>query len=266
MAVLQWDKVGERFYQTGVNKAVLYLHDGTVAVWNGLTSVEDTDNSTLTSYWLDGVKYLDSLAPGDFAGKLKAYTYPDEFDRVNGVGEVAEGLRYYDQPSKSFNLSFQTKLANDLEGTEYGYKIHLLYNLIANPETYAFPSLTGGTNAPIEFAWILSGTPPKISGYRPTAHITIDSNETRPDILQSIEDIIYGTDLTNPRFPSIDEIRNIFQAVGALIIVDNGDGTWQAIDYSGTYITMTDATTFRIDHADAVFLDPYTYNISSTYP
>jgi hypothetical protein len=85
MTALVWDKAGDRTYQTGVDRGVLYLHDGTVAAWNGLTSVENTDVSTLTSYYLDGVKYLDNLLPGDFTGKLKAFTYPEEFDQVNGI-------------------------------------------------------------------------------------------------------------------------------------------------------------------------------------
>ncbi len=266
MTALVWDKVGERTYQTGVDRGVLYLHDGTAVAWNGLTSIEDTDNTTLTSYYLDGVKYLDNLAPGDFTGKLKAFTYPPEFDQVNGIANVSPGLAYYDQPVKSFDLSYRTRVGNDLDGVDHGYKIHLLYNLIANPDTYAFVSLTSATNSPIEFSWVLTGTPPKIEKFRPTVHISIDSGDTPPDLLQSIEDILYGTEDSAPHLPTIDEIAEIFGYLGSLIIVDHGDGTWSAIDESDTYITMTNPTTFQIDHANATYLDATTYQIWNTNP
>jgi len=266
MATLVWDKTGERIYQTGVDRGVLYLHDGTTVAWNGLTSVEDTDVSTLTSYYLDGVKYLDSLAPGDFTGKLKAFTYPEEFDQVNGIANVSPGLAYYDQPAKSFDLSYRTRIGNDLDGVEHGYKIHLLYNLIANPDTYVFASLTAGSNQPIEFSWALTGTPPKLEKFRPTVHISIDSIDTPPDLLQSLEDILYGTADSDPHLPTIDEIAELFGYLGSLIIVDHGDGTWSAIDESDTYITMTDPTTFRIDNANTKYLDTTTYQIWNTNP
>lgn len=266
MATLTWDQVGERFYQTGIERGVLYLQDGTVAVWNGLTGVEETANQELKSFYFDGVKYLNNLIPGDFSGKLRAFTYPDEFDLVNGIATVASGLSYYDQPPKSFNLSYRTKIGNDLQGDTYGYKIHFLYNLVAVPDTFVFDTLKKDSLLPIEFSWTLSGTPPVITGYKPTVHISIDSMDTSSDVLQAIEDILYGTAQTDPRFPSIDEIKSIFGALGELLIVDNGDGTWTAIDMAGDYITMVDSTTFRIDNANATYLNLTTYQISSTIP
>ena len=100
MAVLKWDEIGERTYQVGIDRGVLYLHDGRVAVWNGLVDVEESPSSELKSFFLDGVKYLENLSPGDFIGKLKAFTYPDEFDSVNGIATVAPGLSYHEQPPK----------------------------------------------------------------------------------------------------------------------------------------------------------------------
>jgi hypothetical protein len=263
MATLTWDEVGERGYQTGVDRGVLYLHDGTVVPWNGLTGIEEGSNSELKSFYLDGVKYLENLSPGDFIGKLKAFTYPEEFDSVNGIASVAPGLSYYEQPPKSFNLSYRTRVGNDLDGTDHGYKIHVLYNLLANPESHSFGSL-GGSVEPIEFSWNLTGTPPKITGTRPTVHLSIDSRTASPDVLKLIEDTLYGTATTNPSLPPITEIGEIFGYRGGLLIIDHGDGTWTAIDDSDTYITMLDDTTFQIDGADATYLDPETYTISST--
>lgn len=264
MATLVWDQVGERVYQTGVDHGVLYLHDGTIAVWNGLISVEESTTSELKSYHLDGVKYLENLTPGDFSGKLKAFTYPEEFDLVSGIADVAPGLSYYDQPAKSFNLSYRTRIGNDLEGPEYGYKIHILYNVIANPDTYSFGTVKGSDVEAVEFSWSLSGTPPKFAGYRPTIHISIDSAETPLDVLQMLEDKLYGTEVSNPSLPTIQEIAEYFGYLGALIIVDHGDGTWSAIDESNGYITMLDDTSFVIENADATYLNATTYEISST--
>jgi hypothetical protein len=264
MTAIVWDAVGERTYQTGLDRGVLYLRDGRAVPWNGLTSVEDSTSETLKSFYLDGVKYLDNLLPGDFSGKLKAFTYPVEFDEVIGIVSPAVGLEYYDQPPKSFNLSYRTKMLNDVKGEAYGYKIHLLYNLVANADTFAFSSLKATGNNPIEFAWALTGTPPKIANFRPTVHISIDSTETPPDLLSTIEDILYGTDTTSPSLPTIDQILEFFGYLGALIIVDHGDGTWSAIDESDTYITMNSSTQFTIDNADATYLDATTYQISST--
>lgn len=263
MATLTWDEVGERVYQTGVDRGVLYLQDGTVAPWNGLIDVEESENSELKSFYLEGVKFLENLTPGDFQGKLKAYTYPDEFDSVNGIAEVAPGLDYYEQPSKSFNLSYRTKVGNDIDGMDHGYKIHILYNIIANPDTATFQTLRETAEA-TQFSWTLTGTPPKIQKLRPTVHISIDSRKTPPDVLRLLESTLYGTDKVGPSLPPITEIGEIFGYLGALIIIDHGDGSWTAIDESNTYIDMIDDTTFQIDGADATYLNPDTYEVSST--
>ena len=264
MTALVWDKAGERTYQTGVDRGVLYLHDGTVVPWNGLTGVDESTNSELKAFYLDGVKYLQTLTPGEFLGKLKAFTYPDEFDQVNGIVNPAPGLAYHEQPPKSFNVSYRTKIGNDIEGVDLGYKIHILYNVIANSDGYSFSTIQQSDLKPIEFSWSLTGTPPKVDKLRPTVHISMDSTKTPPAVWKILEDKLYGTSTTNPYLPPILEINKIFGYLGALIIVDNGDGTWSAIDESDAYITMLDPTTFQIDNADATYLDADTYEISST--
>ena len=263
MAVLTWDKVGERVYQSGVDHGVLYLSDGTSVPWNGLIDIEEGSSQELKSFFLDGVKYLENLSPGDFLGKLKAYTYPDEFDSVNGIANVAPGLNYYEQPPKSFSLSYRSRVGTDLD-ENFGYKIHILYNLLAVPETYTRATKTDSGVQPIEFSWSLTGTPEKVNKRRPTVHISIDSRDTPPDILKLVEATLYGTPSTNPSLPSMIEISEFFGYLGALLIVDHGDGSWSAIDESDTYITMLDETTFQIVGADATYLDPITYKVSST--
>ena len=264
MAVLTWDEVGDRIYQTGIDHGVLYLQDGTVVPWNGLVSVEEAPDQEFKSYYLDGIKYLETLAPNDFSAKLSAFTYPDEFDTVNGIAHVSPGLSYYDQPSKTFSLSYRTKIGNDVEGEEFGYKIHILYNLTARPDAYTYGTKSDSSAQPITFGWILSGVPQRIDKSRPTVHISIDSRTTPPEIMQIIESKLYGTESNPPSLPVITEIGEYFGYRGALIIIDFQDGTWMAIDESDTFINMVEPGYFRIDGCDATYLDADTYNVSST--
>jgi hypothetical protein len=264
MAVLTWDEVGDRIYQTGIDRGVLYLQDGTVAVWNGLISVEETPSWELKTSYLDGVKYLEMLVPSEFQAKLTAFTYPDEFDTVNGIAHVSPGLSYHEQPSKSFNLSYRTKVGNDIENEELGYKIHILYNVIAAPDSYSYGSTQDSSVEPITFGWNLIGVPPKLEKFRPTVHISVDSRTTPPEVLKLIEDKLYGTEDFPPSFPAIDEVTSYFDYVGALIVIDFGDGTWMAIDNAGTFLSMINPTTFSIAGADATMLNATTYEISTT--
>lgn len=209
MTALVWDKSGERVFETGVDRGVLYLKDNRVVVWNGLTSVEDNTAEDTNPYYLDGAKYLEYISPGDFSANLKAYTYPVEFDDVNGILKPVAGLRVHDQPPKSFNLSYRTKVGDDLDGIDAGYIIHILYNIIANPDSKAYETISDQTN-PIEFSWNLSATPVRSGNWRPTAHFSIDSREISTELLQSFEDILYGTSEVDPSLPTIDEIVAFF--------------------------------------------------------
>jgi hypothetical protein len=219
VATLKWDKIGERFYQTGVDRGVLYPPDGPGVAWNGITGVEDSINSELKSYHLDGVKYLESRTPNEFMAKLKAYTYPDEFDAVNGVSAFVidseeltaiPGLDLHDQPPKTFSLSYRTRIGNDVEGLELGYKIHMIYNVVAVPENSLYSTLSDSSIAPIEFSWNLSATPVKVPGYRPTAHYSIDSRLIPPRVLKRIELALYGNRWNDATLPPIADLVAYF--------------------------------------------------------
>lgn len=265
MATLEWDRVGERYYETGVERAVLYLKDGRSVAWNGLKSVEESSDAESSPFYIDGVKYLHRVNPGDFSGKLTALTYPDEFEEVSGTLEVGPGMYYYNQMPKMFNLSYRTRVGNDLDGVDHAYKLHILYNLIATADAANYSSLSEDIQ-PVEFSWTLNGTPPATSGYRPTVHICIDSRDADPAILSTIEGLLYGTETNNPRLPPLDELTGLMTMFGALIIIDNGDGTWQAIDLADQYITMDSDTRFTIDNVDATYSDFSTFTVSTTTP
>lgn len=269
MTTLEWDKSGEHFFTAGVDRGVLLVHGDSPVAWNGLTSVEDGSDAERKAYYLDGIKYLESVVYGDYAGKLSAFTYPDEFEKVLGNAEITDGLFLHEQPiTKQFNLSYRNRIGNDIEGEAFGYRIHLLYNLVAVPDSVSYGSLSDQVAAEA-FSWTITGTPastgPAIHArYKPTTHISIDSTKADPDSLQLLENLLYGTDTANPQFPTIYEVRAIFGEVGGLLIIDNGDGTWTAVDSSDDYISMIDADTFQIDFADVTYLDPDTYTITDT--
>jgi len=260
MATLVWDQVGARTYQTGVDRGVLYLPDKAV-VWNGLTSIEERFDAERKTFYLDGVKFLEHVLPSDFSAQLKAFTYPEEFERILGVISDGGGMQFHDQRPARFGLSYRTLLGDDISGTARGYRVHMLYNLTAIPDAAPFSSLNAGSS-PIEFSWNLSGTPVKISGVRPTVHISFDSTEMDSTLLSLLEAMLYGDVNTNPRLPLISEILEFIGDWG-ILITDNGDGTWTA---SGpdNFVSMTDSTTFQITEDTAIYLDADTYQVSST--
>jgi hypothetical protein len=196
MTKLEWDKVSERLYETGLDHGVLYLpsspglyDDG--VVWNGLVSVaENFSDETAQPYYFDGVKYLDAGDSGEFSATLQAYTYPEEFLSFEGVDEAAEGFYYDDQSSKVFGLTYRTTIGAE---TDREYQIHLLYNLTA---TESVTNYQNGSNLsqPILFSWGLYSVGEVAVDVRPTAHIILDSRYAAPKLLKTLEDILYGTD------------------------------------------------------------------------
>lgn len=204
MSKLVWKKPGAQRYEDGVDRGVLYLDDGTGVAWNGLTAVEeDLSDIETTSYYFDGTKYLETRSPGDFSAILRAFTYPDEFLRFDGYTELNNGVLLGEQPVyERFGLSYRTRVGNDIDGYDHGYKIHVLYNLIAKPENRAYKSLQGGQQTLNDMAWRISGVPEHVQGHRPTVHIIIDTTRLNPYLVQDVEKLLYGED---PYIPPSEE-------------------------------------------------------------
>jgi hypothetical protein len=210
MTPLVWDQVGERRYEMGVDRGVLYLPDGSAVAWNGLTSVNETVSREVKSYYIDGIKYLDHHVPGSYAAKLSAFTYPDEFEALVGNPEFAPGVVLHDQRSKLFNLSYRTQVGSDLD-EELGYKVHVLYNLLANPSDITFDSKSDSPDLK-PFTWDLTGTPSVMFGIRPTSHISLDSRRIDPDLLFEIEGLLYGMPTTDPALPNLVDLLGLVEA------------------------------------------------------
>lgn len=262
MARLVWDQAGDRVYENGVSQGVFYGSDSKGIPWNGLISVEEVNNDSVNPLYLDGFKYADEITIGDFEGILTAFTYPDEFMGYEGVDDWKPGFYLADQPKKRFGLSYKTEINSD-QGQQIGYKIHLLYNLVAVPSNKAYQTLSLDSE-PIDFKWDITAIPEELDKFRPTAHVVIDSRKIDPFLLVDIENIIYGTDTSDPLLPDLNGLVTFVQKWGRFIVTDNGDGTWTATSPLEGVITMLDAETFQIDTETAVFIDADSYTLSSS--
>lgn len=212
MSTLVWDQVGVRRYETGVDRGVLYSQLSRPVPWNGLISINEVTSREVKPYYIDGIKYLDHFVPGTYSAKLSAFTYPDVMDELVGAQEFAPGVFLQDQASPQlFNLSYRTKVGNDVEGVEYGYKLHILYNLLA---TLSDTTLTtvGSSVTPQSFEWTLSGTPPAVYGIRPTSHIYLDSRRMDVDTLAQVEGSLYGTSSSLPYLPTMLDLLDMVRS------------------------------------------------------
>ena len=226
MSKLVWDKTGERLYETGVEKGVLYpFKDGAYSggvVWNGLTSVsESPSGGEPTALYADDIKYLELMSTEEFGATIEAYMYPDEFMPCDGSAEISKGVVIGQQKRSTFGLSYVTKIGNDTDGSDYGYKIHLIYGAKAKPSEKGYETINDSPDA-ITLSWEISTTPVEVSakGFKPTASVTIDSTKVKAEELAALEAILYGTDsgpsgtpaATEPRLPLPDELATIFES------------------------------------------------------
>lgn len=262
MTQLLWDQVGERLFQAGLDRGVLYKSDRSGVAWNGLRSViESISGRTVTPHYHDGVKYTESQILGEYAGTLAALTYPDEFLEYEGQAEYEDGVYFKNQRLKRFHLSYRTLVGNDVQGQQYGYKIHILYNLLAIPRDMNSQTLNA-TPIALEFGWTLTSVPEVIDGYTPISHVIIDSTEIDDDKLYDLEQILYGNSENDAYLPTLAELKEFLDNWEGITIIDNGDGTWTAIG-SDNFIHVLSDEEFQITEANATYLDADTFEISS---
>jgi hypothetical protein len=215
MTRLNWDAVGSRRYETGVDRGVLYLPDAngnyvTGVAWNGLTTVTESPSGAESSpQYADNIKYLNLLSAEDFGATIEAFTYPNEFGQCDGTASPQVGVSIAQQPRKLFGFSYRTGLGNDLLATAYGYTVHVIYGAQATPSEKAYSTVNDSPEA-LSFSWDISTVPVAVTGYKPTAHLKVDSTQVTAGQLQALEDALYGTAGTAPRLPLPDEIIGMF--------------------------------------------------------
>lgn len=232
MSKLTWDKTGERKYETGVDHGVIYpVIDGEYgagSAWNGLTAVtESPSGAEASAVYADNMKYLSLMSAEEFGATIEAYTYPEAFDRCNGTAEITKGVTIGQQNRDTFGFSYRTLIGNDVKSNDYGYKIHIIYGAKASPSEKGFQTVNDSPEA-ISFSWELSTTPVTVDGFKPTAHLEIDSTKVEATKMKKIEDALYGTESTEAKLLLPDEIINLFKI------------TDPSLDVSATPITGED--------------------------
>ena len=218
MSKIVWDQTGERLYETGVEKGVLYPFASSAYAdgvpWNGLTAVtESPSGAEPTALYADNIKYLNLMSNEEFGATIEAYTYPDEFAACDGSASIATGVVIGQQKRSTFGLSYVTKLGNDTDGTDHGYKVHLIYGATASPSEKGYATVNDSPEA-ITFSWEVSTTPVEVPGFKPTASVTIDSTKVAKEDLAALEVILYGSETAEPKLPLPEELITIFKTAG----------------------------------------------------
>ena len=219
MAKLTWDDTGKRLYETGVKQGVLYLldEDGTyknAVAWNGLTAVtESPSGAEATALYADDIKYLSLMSAEEFGATIEAYTYPEEFAQCDGSASLATGVYIGQQARKTFGMCYKTTLGNDVEGNDYGYKLHIIYGAKASPSEKAYATINDSPEA-ITFSWEITTTPVNVAGFKPTASIVIDSTKADPTCLAALEAKLYGGGSGEAELPLPDEVKTLMTPAG----------------------------------------------------
>jgi hypothetical protein len=242
MTALTWDQVGERIYETGVDRGVLYIpnnvgvYDNGYA-WNGLVSVtESPTGAEANPQYADNIKYLNLLSAEEFGATLEAFTYPDEFGQCDGTLTPEVGIFVGQQNRKTFGLAYRTRVGNDLAGVDYGYKLHLVYGALAAPSEKAYTTINDSPEA-ITFSWEITTTPMEVGeiesvAYKPTASLTIDSSKADASALAELENLLYGTVGSDPELPAPADVIALFAGT-----------TIEAVPAAPTYNDATDTIT-----------------------
>lgn len=217
---IEWDKTGEKLYETGCDHGVIYPISGSTypngEAWNGLISVsENPSGGEATKLYADNIPYVVLRSAEEYGVTIECYTYPDSFKECDGSKEIATGLTIGQQGRKIFGLSYRTKIGNDTDGDAHGYKIHIVYGCSVNPSEKSHQTTNDSPDA-ITFSYEATSTPVNVPGNQPASSFEIDSRTTPASVLSAIESILYGkaSDGTNtavkPRLPMPDELLTIF--------------------------------------------------------
>lgn len=266
MPPIIWDKPGDRTYESGLDRGVLYTQSGLAVPWNGLISVVEQFDKETTPVYYDGVKINNLVSLGDFSASMTAVTYPDEFIEVEGSEHLRRGFLASDQMPQTFGLSYRTRVGNDVDGDDSAYKIHVLFNLVAIPSDKTYASVSNDPSI-VEFEWSITGATEEVvgvPGFRPTAHFVIESDKFDPWLLEDLEKILYGSSTSAPSLPSLQEFAEYMNSWCRVYVTDNGDGTWTAVEGRPGFLTVNVDGSFELTRVKASYATDVEYVLQST--
>lgn len=260
--MLEWDKIDQRYYHHGLDRGVLYLAGRDPVVWNGLTSCnEGGEGGTSSVLYRDGQIYLSKVAPSDFSARVTALWFPDEFGEALGLPQVTDGLILDNQRPKQFDLSYRTMIGKGGQGDPFGHQIHLVYKAMASISARQRKT-SGPSSEPAEMEFSLVCTPVRLPGYRPTAHVIIDTRFMAASAVTELEDILYGTGDIPGRMPLPTELFDLLNFGSSITFTKwthpKLGECWTA-EGAAANVFMETATTFRIknvlgtDHGDGTY-------------
>lgn len=250
MTALTWDGTGERQFESGVDRGVLYIPNDVGAynngyAWNGLTTVtESPTGAAVTKKYADNINYLSLISAEEFAGTIEGFTYPPEFGQCDGTSTPVAGVTVGQQTRKRFGLAYRTKMGNDIEGQDAGYKLHLVYGALAEPSQKAYATVNDSPDS-TGFSWKFSTTPVDVPGLKPSAILVIDSLTADSSSLAALEQALYGTVGDDPRLPDPGDVITMFS--GAVTVVHPAAPTYN----NGTH-TLTITATTGVVYTNAV--------------
>lgn len=214
---IEWDERGKHYFEAGVDQGVLYpcTETGDYAegvAWNGLTAVnESPTGAEPTPLYADNIKYLNLQSVEELEGTIEAYTYPDEFNPCQGVAELDEGVTIGQQTHRPFGLCYRTKIGNDTEGTDHGYKLHLLYGCQAQPTEQGHETINDTPDA-VTFSWSFTTTPVPVADHKPSASLVIDSTKVAKEKMAKLEAALYGSESAGAKLLLPSEVLDILKA------------------------------------------------------
>lgn len=217
---LEWDKTGEKLYETGVEQVALYVQGssgayGTGVAWNGITAVNEAPSGAeATSLYANDRKYLDLFSAEEYGGTIEAYMYPDAWKKCDGCADIAKGVSVRQQKRSAFGLAFKTLIGSDTDGNDHGYKLHLVYAATASPSSRDHGTVNDSPEAST-MSWEFKTTPVTVPGYKPTSTIEIDSTTVDAEKLASFEKILYGSENADARLPLPEEVISHFTATAS---------------------------------------------------
>ncbi len=265
MTGIVWDEIGSRTYESGLDRGVIYLSDGSAIPWNGLVDVdEDIDANTSTVFY-DGRQISELVTLGAYKGKIKAISYPDVVPELEGMGQITSGMLLSQQKPKVFALSYRTLVGNDLDG-DLGYKIHVLYNVIMVSGGKSYTTITDDPEM-VEFQWDISAMADEVEGFKPTSSITLDSRLIDPVLMADIEARLWGSASTDPDLIPLADFVNYLYFEYKWKIVDNGDGTFTAITPDDLLLEQdaVDPTKWTLHEANATYLAPNLFTLKDSF-